>query len=200
MPERLSPDGPAYDLLPAVDEAAHGGRTVVVFPLLHGPLGEDGTVQGLLELAGVPYVGAGVLSSALAMDKAKAKEVLAFNGIPQVRSRAIHESDFVEGMVAELVEAFGLPAFVKPANLGSSVGVSKAKTEAELRSAIDLAFSYDEWIVVEEAIVGARSNVRCWATCSHARRCRARSGRRPSSTTTTRSTSTTRPICRYPRH
>ena len=87
LPERLSPDGPAYDLLPAVDEAAHGGRTVVVFPLLHGPLGEDGTVQGLLELAGVPYVGAGVLSSALAMDKAKAKEVLAFNGIPQVRSR-----------------------------------------------------------------------------------------------------------------
>ena len=99
LPERLTPDGPAFDLLPAVDDAAHAGRTVVVFPLLHGPLGEDGTVQGMLELAGVPYVGAGVLSSALAMDKAKAKEVLAFHGIPQVRSRVVHESDFVDSTV-----------------------------------------------------------------------------------------------------
>jgi D-alanine-D-alanine ligase len=154
LPERLTPDGPAYDLLPAVDDANQAGRTVVVFPLLHGPLGEDGTVQGLLELAGVPYVGAGVLSSALAMDKAKAKEVLSFHGIPQVRSRAIHESDFNAETAAGLVESLGLPTFVKPANLGSSVGVSKAKTESDLRSAIDLAFSYDEWIVVEEAIEG----------------------------------------------
>ena len=154
LPERLVTDGPAFDLLPAVGDAADAGRTVVVFPLLHGPLGEDGTVQGLLELAGVPYVGAGVLSSALAMDKAKAKEVLAFNGIPQARSRAVHESDFGDHTVSELVAALGLPAFVKPANLGSSVGVSKAKTIDALRAAIDLAFSYDEWIVVEEAIDG----------------------------------------------
>ena len=154
LPERLTPDGPAYDLLPAVDDASHGGRVVVVFPLLHGPLGEDGTVQGLLELAGVPYVGAGVLSSALAMDKAKAKEVLSFHRIPQVPSRAIHESEFGVDTVGELIAALGLPAFVKPANLGSSVGVSKAKTESDLHAAIDLAFSYDEWIVVEEAIEG----------------------------------------------
>ncbi|MEO8694237.1 MAG: D-alanine--D-alanine ligase family protein [Acidimicrobiales bacterium] len=154
LPERLSPDGPAYDLLPAVGEAAHAGRTVVVFPLLHGPLGEDGTVQGLLELAGVPYVGAGVLSSALAMDKAKAKEVLAFHGIAQAHSRSIHESEFAAATPTELVEVLGLPMFVKPANLGSSVGVSKAKTLSELQAAIDLAFSYDEWIVVEEAIQG----------------------------------------------
>ena len=154
LPERLTPDGPSYDLQPAVDDVTDAGRTVVVFPLLHGPLGEDGTVQGLLELAGVPYVGAGVLSSALAMDKAKAKEVLAFHGIPQVRSRSIHESDFSSETVDELIETLGLPAFVKPANLGSSVGVSKAKTQSDLRAAIDLAFSYDEWIVVEEAIEG----------------------------------------------
>jgi D-alanine-D-alanine ligase len=88
------------------------------------------------------------------MDKAKAKEVLAFNGIPQVRSRVVHMSDFGDDTVSELVAALGLPAFVKPANLGSSVGVSKAKTAAGLRAAIDLAFSYDEWIVVEEAIEG----------------------------------------------
>ena len=154
LPERLSPDGPAFDLLPAVSDATHAGRTVVVFPLLHGPLGEDGTVQGMLELAGVPYVGAGVLSSALAMDKAKAKEVLAFHGIPQVRSRVLHESELTDETVGELIDALGLPQFVKPANLGSSVGVSKAKTAAALRDAIGLAFSYDEWIVVEEAIAG----------------------------------------------
>jgi D-alanine-D-alanine ligase len=154
LPERLSPDGPAYDLLPAVDDATEAGRTVVVFPLLHGPLGEDGTVQGLLELAGVPYVGAGVLGSALAMDKAKAKEVLAFHGIPQAHSRSIHESEFAESTLTELIEVLGLPVFVKPANLGSSVGVSKAKSLSDLRAAIALAFSYDEWIVVEEAIEG----------------------------------------------
>jgi D-alanine-D-alanine ligase len=154
LPERLSPEGPAIDLLPAVGEASHGGQTVVVFPLLHGPLGEDGTVQGLLELADVPYVGAGVLSSALAMDKAKAKEMLAFHGIPQVRWSTVHERDVDEHRVAQLIEDLGLPLFVKPANLGSSVGVSKAKTDDDLRAAFDVALTYDEWVVVEEAIDG----------------------------------------------
>jgi D-alanine-D-alanine ligase len=154
LPERLSPDGPAFDLLPAVDTARDIGETVVVFPLLHGPLGEDGTVQGLLELAGVPYVGAGVLSSSLAMDKAKAKEVLAFHGIPQARSVTVHEREVDDDRVARLVDDLGLPVFVKPANLGSSVGVSKAKTADELRVALDLAITYDEWVVVEEAIDG----------------------------------------------
>jgi D-alanine-D-alanine ligase len=154
LPERLSPDGPAFDLLPAVDTARDIGEKVVVFPLLHGPLGEDGTVQGLLELAGVPYVGAGVLSSSLAMDKAKAKEVLAFHGIPQARSVTVHERDVDDDRVARLVDDLGLPVFVKPANLGSSVGVSKAKTGDELRTALDLAITYDEWVVVEEAING----------------------------------------------
>jgi D-alanine-D-alanine ligase len=154
LPERLTPAGPDYDLLPAVDDATRGGRTVVVFPLLHGPLGEDGTVQGMLELAGVPYVGAGVLGSALAMDKAKAKEVLSFHGIPQVRSRTVHERESHDSLISQLVDELGLPAFVKPANLGSSVGVSKAKTDDDLRAALDLAFTYDEWAIVEEAIDG----------------------------------------------
>jgi D-alanine-D-alanine ligase len=154
LPERLSPEGPSFDLLPAVADVAQSGRQTVVFPLLHGPLGEDGTVQGLLEVAGVPYVGAGVLSSALAMDKAKAKEVLAFHGLPQARSRNLHERDVDDAMVDELIAELGLPAFVKPANLGSSVGVSKAKTADDLRAALELAATYDEWIVVEEAIDG----------------------------------------------
>ena len=127
--------------------------TVVVFPLLHGPMGEDGTVQGLLEQAGVPYVGAGVLGSAVAMDKAMAKDVLAAKGIPQARWLAYRSSDLDDLPLVEIEHELGLPCFVKPANLGSSVGVSKARDRDELARALELAFSYDEWVVVEEAVV-----------------------------------------------
>ncbi|MDA3039404.1 MAG: D-alanine--D-alanine ligase [Actinomycetota bacterium] len=151
LPPMLTAAGPSADLLPVV-HAVRPGQQVVVLPLLHGPLGEDGTVQGMLELAGVPYVGSGVLGSALAMDKAKAKEVLAAAGIPQTRWRTIFEPTF-EGDLSAIVEDLGLPCFVKPANMGSSVGVSKATDEDELRSAIALAFGYDEWVVIEEAVV-----------------------------------------------
>jgi D-alanine-D-alanine ligase len=150
-----SPDPTAepIDLLPAVRAAVDAGERVVVFPLLHGPLGEDGTVQGLLELAGVPYVGAGVLGSALAMDKAKAKEVLAAHDIPQTRYVALHESEVLAGTPAALVEELGLPLFVKPANLGSSVGITRATTAAQVGPALETALSYDEWLVVEEGVV-----------------------------------------------
>lgn len=151
LPAQLAVDGPDYELHPALRDQA---QPVVVFPLLHGPNGEDGTVQGMLELAGVPYVGSGVLGSALAMDKAKAKEVLSFHGLPQAQHVSFHESAFAEAMIPELVAGLGLPMFVKPANMGSSVGVSKAKTVAELRAAIAGALTYDEWVVVEEAIIG----------------------------------------------
>lgn len=132
----------------------------VVLPLLHGTHGEDGTVQGLLELAGVPYVGAGVLGSALAMDKAMAKLVAAYVGIPQCRWLEFREgvddrADFTRRVVAEL----GLPAFVKPANLGSSVGITKAHDEAELVAAIDEALRYDEVVVVEETVTGREIEV-----------------------------------------
>jgi D-alanine-D-alanine ligase len=133
-------------------------RTVVL-PLLHGPMGEDGTVQGLLELADVAYVGAGVLGSALAMDKAMAKQVLAANGIAQSRYRAFAEHELTPGMPAALAAELGLPCFVKPANMGSSVGVSKAHSVEELRDAITHALSYDEWVVVEEAVVGREIEV-----------------------------------------
>jgi D-alanine-D-alanine ligase len=134
------------------------GRTVVL-PLLHGPMGEDGTVQGMLELADLPYVGSGVLGSALAMDKAMAKQVAGAAGIPQARHVSLRAHDVGPGTAEALVAELGLPVFVKPANMGSSVGVSKAKTTEAVREAIEVALSYDEWIVVEEAIVGREIEV-----------------------------------------
>jgi D-alanine-D-alanine ligase len=156
LPGVLDPAGTAVSPIEVV--AGRGSRTVVM-PLLHGPLGEDGTVQGMLELAGVPYVGSGVLGSAVAMDKAMAKEVLAAGGIAQARHRAFRESDLTPGLPGRLVDQLGLPLFVKPANMGSSVGVSKAKTVEQVREAIDVALTYDEWVVVEEAITGREIEV-----------------------------------------
>ncbi len=152
LPPQLDPSGPHTDLLPAVT-SPEPGQQVVVLPLLHGPMGEDGTVQGMLELAGVPYVGAGVLGSALTMEKAKAKEVLASAGIPQARWLTIHEPDW-SGDLQAIADELGFPCFVKPANMGSSIGVSKANNLAELETAIELALRYDEWLVVEEGIAG----------------------------------------------
>jgi len=160
LPERLDPNGSSVSpsaALSAVDHEA--GEQTVVLPLLHGPMGEDGTVQGLLELADVAYVGAGVLGSALSMDKAMAKQVLAANGIPQARYRAFADHERTPGLPGELAAELGLPCFVKPANMGSSIGVSKAHTVEELRDAVEYALSYDEWVLVEEAVVGREIEV-----------------------------------------
>jgi D-alanine-D-alanine ligase len=121
-----------------------------VFPVLHGPFGEDGTVQGLLELLDVPYVGAGVLASSLCMDKVVFKEVLAAAGVPQVRYAAVREPRWRRepGAVLEAVGALGSPVFVKPARLGSSVGISKAG-EGELPAAFEHAFEHDGLVIVE---------------------------------------------------
>jgi D-alanine-D-alanine ligase len=148
LPTSGSPTEPSGALAAVTDEP------VVVFPLLHGPLGEDGTVQGLLELAGVPYVGCGVLASALAMDKGKAKDMFSARGIPQARHVSLHENDLDASAIADLEAALGYPMFVKPANMGSSVGVTKAHDGDELRAALDLALRYDDWLVVEETING----------------------------------------------
>jgi D-alanine-D-alanine ligase len=123
------------------------GEVDVVFPVLHGPFGEDGTVQGLLELAGVAYVGAGVLASALCMDKDLFKSVMRDHGVPVTRNVTLRNGAAPES-------PFGFPVFVKPARLGSSVGISKARDEAELVAAVELAFRHDEKVLVEEFVDG----------------------------------------------
>ena len=131
----------------------------VIFPVLHGPFGEDGTIQGLLELANVPYVGAGVLASAVGMDKAIMKLVFSAHGLPVCPYRVVprHEWEaYGETTLDGLEKALGYPMFVKPANLGSSVGISKAKDHEGLSRALDLAGSYDRKIVVEAAVADAR--------------------------------------------
>ena len=124
----------------------------VVFPVLHGPFGEDGSVQGLLELAGVPYVGAGVTASALCMDKDLFKSVLRDHEIPATRNITLRSGESADN-------PFGYPVFVKPARLGSSVGISKAHDEDELEQAVALAFEHDEKVLVEEFVGGIEIEV-----------------------------------------
>jgi len=131
----------------------------VIFPVLHGPYGEDGTVQGLLELADVPYVGSGVLASAVAMDKAVMKVCFAARGLPMVAHLVVTRREWQAGpeRVAALVQSrLGYPVFVKPANLGSSVGISKVKQPDRLGPAIAVAGEFDRKIVVEAAVPAAR--------------------------------------------
>ncbi len=132
-----------------------GADIDVVFPVLHGPMGEDGTVQGLLELAGIPYVGSGVLGSALAMDKAMAKLILQQHGIPQVPWLLVNRRDWERdpgAVSAKIGNTLGYPCFVKPANMGSSVGVSKVHNPTELAAAMELAGRLDRRIVAEKGI------------------------------------------------
>ncbi|AWN22509.1 D-alanine--D-alanine ligase [Deinococcus irradiatisoli] len=143
------------------EEAAPGGELRpyevagfdVVWPLLHGPHGEDGTVQGFLTLTGAAYVGSGVLGSAASMDKVMTKQVLASAGVPQVDYRLItrHAWKNDPARVEAQAQALGYPQFVKPANLGSSVGISRAAHPGELAAALDLAFSLDRRVILEAA-------------------------------------------------
>jgi D-alanine-D-alanine ligase len=128
----------------------------VVFPVLHGPFGEDGTVQGLLETADVPYVGAGVLGSAVCMHKVVFKDLMAHAGMPQVRYEAVAERDWERrrDAVLDALRGLGLPVFVKPARLGSSVGISKVSEPDELVPAIEDALAHDPVAIVEAAAIG----------------------------------------------
>jgi D-alanine-D-alanine ligase len=137
-----------------LDNAEVAARPDVYFPVLHGTYGEDGTIQGLLELAGVPFVGSGTAASAGAMDKVLMKALFAAAKLPQADYRVLLARD--RAKAAEIVAPLGLPVFVKPANLGSSVGVSKVKTAGSLDAALDVAFAYDRKVVVEAAVPGAR--------------------------------------------
>jgi D-alanine-D-alanine ligase len=142
-------DGSVAETLPVPTSKVPAtlGEVDVVFPVLHGPFGEDGTVQGLLELAGVPYVGAGVLGSALAMDKDVFKAVMRDRGIPVTRNITLRQGQAPEN-------PFGYPVFVKPARLGSSVGITKVNSEEDLAPAVELAFRHDEKVLVEEFVPG----------------------------------------------
>jgi D-alanine-D-alanine ligase len=138
------------ETLPVIAEsrpAAVLDHVDVVLPVLHGPFGEDGTVQGLLELAGIPYVGAGVAASALCMDKDLCKAVLRDRGIPVARNVTLREGD-------PIAHSFPYPVFVKPARLGSSVGISKVHDENELEPAVELARRHDDKVLIEELVPG----------------------------------------------
>ncbi|MHB8126845.1 MAG: D-alanine--D-alanine ligase [Desulfitobacteriaceae bacterium] len=133
------------------------GKFDLVFPVLHGPNGEDGTLQGLLELANVPYVGSGVLGSSLGMDKDRMKAVFARAGLPQANYLTFLRSEYQnssESCIQRVEQTLGYPCFVKPANLGSSVGISKAHNSEELLEAIKIASTFDRKIVIEQNIIG----------------------------------------------
>jgi D-alanine-D-alanine ligase len=139
-------NGSEIDLVPAAGVL----DADAVFPVLHGPHGEDGTVQGLLECLDVPYVGAGVLASAICIDKLTFKRLLDYHGVPQVRFCAVGEEGW-----RDLVASFGLPVWVKPSRLGSSVGISKVRgPERELNEAIDAALKHDPRVIVEASATG----------------------------------------------
>ena len=134
----------------------------VIFPLVHGPYGEDGTLQGLLELADVPYVGAGVLASAVGMDKATMKDVFRAHGLPVVPHLVVRDHEWRREpgpWRRRVAEELGYPCFVKPANLGSSVGISKVTGEPALEAAVETAFAHDRKILVERGVVGREIEV-----------------------------------------
>ena len=140
---------------PGTRNLIHGSKSIsfdVVFPVLHGPNGEDGAVQGLLQLLGLPYVGSDILGSAIAMDKDVAKTLLEASGLTVAKGKTLNRNDVPT--FEELKEEFGTPLFVKPANMGSSVGVHKVSNHDQFKSALLDAFQFDSKVLVEEAIVG----------------------------------------------
>jgi D-alanine-D-alanine ligase len=157
LPAALDVRGDAVPVPSASDRGPLDADVVV--PLLHGPYGEDGTVQGLLELAGLPYVGAGVLGSAIGMDKVVMKRLFGAAGLHAARFVALRDGQDREAFCAQVERDLGYPCFVKPSNMGSSVGVTKARDRGQLHAAIDLALTYDEWILAEEFVPGREIEV-----------------------------------------
>ncbi|MBU1036236.1 D-alanine--D-alanine ligase [bacterium] len=142
-----------------LDKSSALEKLDVIFPVLHGPYGEDGTVQGLLELANIPYVGAGVAASAISMDKDLMKTIFQQKGLPILRWLTIKRKDWhkdKEEILSLIQKSFEYPLFVKPTNLGSSVGITKVHKKEELKEAIDLASSYDRKILIEEGLEEVR--------------------------------------------
>ncbi|MDE0654384.1 MAG: D-alanine--D-alanine ligase [bacterium] len=169
-PARLPDRGATGEALPTLgddlptvsaDEALErrSGESLVVFPVLHGPFGEDGTVQGLCEMAGVPYVGPGVLSSAVCMDKPVSKRLLQAAGLSVARHIALRAGEVTAETPGALLAELGSPVFVKPANLGSSIGISKAADVTQVAEALALASGYDDRLIVEEFVPGRELEV-----------------------------------------
>ncbi len=150
-PDDLLVDFPDAEL-PGLGAAL--AANAVVFPVLHGPFGEDGVIQGHLEALGVPYVGAGVLASAICMDKGIAKSVLHDHGLPVAAWRLASRATWSRDLLDEAAQALGLPLFVKPANLGSSIGVTKATDLAAVGDAVAAAFEFDDHVIIEEFVRG----------------------------------------------
>ena len=156
-PAVLSPDKNHKALIVLNDEGAYEKIGIdVIFPVLHGKNGEDGTIQGIFELAGIPYVGCGLLASAMCMDKAVTNTLADEAGIDGAKWAAFTEAEYKSGRVnlAEIENKLGYPIFVKPANAGSSVGITKAHNHTELLGALDVAFENDYKAVLEETLVG----------------------------------------------
>jgi D-alanine-D-alanine ligase len=153
----LNPRAPKFIALDG-SELPFGGTCDIVLPIMHGPKGEDGTVQGLLDLAGIPYIGCGVLGSSLGMDKDRMKAVFREAGLPIVPHLTFLRSELIgiERIAEKIAAEIGYPCFVKPANLGSSVGISKAANEDELWEALAYAAEFDRKIVVEKGVPKAR--------------------------------------------
>ena len=131
----------------------------VVFPVLHGPMGEDGSIQGFLEVLKMPYVGCNILSSSLAMDKITTKRVLESAGIAQVPYVAVVDGEDLEQKIQEIEEKLSYPVFTKPSNMGSSVGISKSDNQEELRVSLELAFKYDSRVLVEQGVTAREIEV-----------------------------------------
>ncbi len=157
-PESVLKRGRRSSFLPWQSRGTGSFSADIYFPVLHGPYGEDGTIQGLLEMADVPYVGAGVLASAAGMDKAVMKTLFKADGLPIVRHQVVDETAWEGGkkaVIDGILAGIPLPCFVKPSNLGSSVGISKVKSAGKLRAALDLAFGYDRRVIVEKGVRGS---------------------------------------------
>ena len=131
----------------------------VVFPVLHGPMGEDGSIQGFLEVLKMPYVGCNILSSSLAMDKITTKRVLESAGIAQVPYVAVVDGEELEQKIQEIEEKLSYPVFTKPSNMGSSVGISKSDNQEELYASLELAFKYDSRVLVEQGVTAREIEV-----------------------------------------
>ncbi|HHV65058.1 MAG TPA: D-alanine--D-alanine ligase [Peptococcaceae bacterium] len=150
----LNPQDPKFIALDG-NSLPNDGKTDIIIPVLHGPKGEDGTIQGLFEIAGLPYVGSGVLGSALGMDKDRMKAVFREAGLPIVPHCTIMRSELTTNLnkvIEAITKQIGFPCFIKPANLGSSVGISKARNEEELIDALQLAAQFDRKLIVEKGV------------------------------------------------